>query len=308
MAALLLLGFVAGLSAWAEPDWAPARTWVFVVGVLEWESADLAPFPKKKRRDRQLVNFFAKAGVPDGQMVYLQDSEATLANIEARLADFLPRAGADDLLVVYYCGHGYPASDDPGKVLMASHDASHEMEGWAFEALVDSIEARFRGRRALLLADCCHAGGAVRAVKAKGARVAYACLGSAAANDSSTANWTFTESILAAWRGNAAVDLNEDGAVTLDEARQFARREMRFAEEQETSGWFGEGWRRDFVLAQAKRRSHSRIGAHAEVLAEGEWWKARVTDARGEEFEVFYYGYERSDREWVTEGRIRWRE
>lgn len=296
-------------SARGATDWEPAHTWVFVVGTLEWQHADqLAPFPKDKRRDEQLVRFFENAGVAQDHVVYLKDREATLTKIERELNAFLPRAAPGDLLIVYYCGHGYPSSDDEHKMLMASYDASDDMEGWSYDALVTAIERRFKGKRALVIVDCCHAGGAIRALKETGDHVAYAMLGASSSAQESTANWTFTESILDAFRGSAAVDLNRDGKVTLGEAQQFARREMKFAEDQESSWLIGDGWTGDFVLAHAEPRTDRRIGAHVQVNTEGAWWKARVLAVRDGEFQVFYYGYEQSDEQWVKPAQIKWRD
>ena len=62
--------------------WEPARTWAFIVGVLEWEHEDIySPFPKEQRRDAQLVKLLEERGVPKGQIRYLQDRRATTAAI-----------------------------------------------------------------------------------------------------------------------------------------------------------------------------------------------------------------------------------
>jgi hypothetical protein len=62
-------------------DWNPARTWVAVVGTLEWQNQDMFDsFPKEKRRDAALVRFFQQAGVP-AQIVYLCDRQAHYVQI-----------------------------------------------------------------------------------------------------------------------------------------------------------------------------------------------------------------------------------
>ncbi|HKP92608.1 MAG TPA: hypothetical protein VJS88_01835 [Chthoniobacterales bacterium] len=39
--------------------WQPAKTWVFVVGVLGWKHSDMyGSFPVKNRRDNALIDFF----------------------------------------------------------------------------------------------------------------------------------------------------------------------------------------------------------------------------------------------------------
>ena len=68
-----------------EVDWDPDRTHVFCVGLLQWEREDLwASFPAciVDRRDEQLVQRFCAMGVPDDQITYLQDAQATKAAIQ----------------------------------------------------------------------------------------------------------------------------------------------------------------------------------------------------------------------------------
>ena len=102
-----------GLHAKTKLDWDPEHTWVFAVGLLQWEHSDIyASFPAamKDRRDEQLVEHFRDAGVPDDQITYLQDSEATKDRIKNEFRELLDETDEGDLLVFYFCGHG---SRDP---------------------------------------------------------------------------------------------------------------------------------------------------------------------------------------------------
>src|SRR5690242_15286273 len=62
-------------------SWHPSRTKVFVVGVLKWQDKSYLQFTTKARRDAQLVEFFKAKGVPEENIVYLSDSEATLNKV-----------------------------------------------------------------------------------------------------------------------------------------------------------------------------------------------------------------------------------
>ena len=90
-----------------DPGWQPKKTWVFVVGVLSWKHSDMfGSFPVKNRRDNTLVTFFKQNGVPESQVVYLQDKQATQQRIDSAFTEQLKKLNADDLLIVYYAGHG----------------------------------------------------------------------------------------------------------------------------------------------------------------------------------------------------------
>ncbi len=66
--------------------WSPDRIWLFVVGTLEWKYEEyFSSFPKQNRRDAALVEFFRAQGIPEAQIVYLQDSQATSKNIQQAL-------------------------------------------------------------------------------------------------------------------------------------------------------------------------------------------------------------------------------
>src|ERR1051326_2590693 len=87
--------------------WDPAHTWIFAVGVLHWKHSEMfGSFPEKERRDAELVDFFRQHGVPEKQIVYLQDERATQQKIDNAFSDQLKKIGSDDLLIVYYAGHG----------------------------------------------------------------------------------------------------------------------------------------------------------------------------------------------------------
>jgi hypothetical protein len=286
-------------------SWNPERTWVFVVGTLEWKHAEYYdPFPHENRRDGALVEFFRGQGVPAAQIAYLCDRQATTRRIQQALEAQLQAAGSGDLLVLYYCGHG--TREDDGAAYFASYDAGDRSNpGWEVDSIPATIERCFGGAQALLLADCCYSGCLAEAVARHAARVAYACLTSSLASELSTGNWTFTEALLSGLRGQAFVDADADRSITLAELAGQIVDSMAFAEEQlatfATAGAFDPG----FVVAAARPRLGPRVGARVEVLSEGEWYPAQIVDVRGQRFKVHYYGYEQSDDEWVGGDQMR---
>jgi len=288
-------------------DWHPRQTWVLVVGALQWKHPDqFPPFPQKNRRDEALVHFFAEAGVPREQILYLQDQQTTLANIEHALATHLTKAKPQDLLFLYYCGHGYKL--DSGSTCFASYDAGDTgIDGWDAATIPAAIEQHFTGQRAFLTVDCCCSGGLSEHVAAQAKRLAYACLTSSSANESSTGNWTFTEGLLSGLRGDAYSDADDSQGITLAEVANQIIADMAFAEEQRTSFVTTGAFNPQMVLAPAQRKSDPRIGERVEVYTEDEWYKARIigANAKNGTYKVHYYGWEASDDEWVKPHQMR---
>lgn len=285
--------------------WNPARTWVFVVGILEWQVPEsFSPFPKQNRRDAALVAFFRDQGVPAEQLVYLQDAEATTRQIRRSFEAQLAKAAPDDLLILYFCGHG--ALTEAGTPYFASYDAGTSTPpGWMVDTIPRAIEAHFGGGRALLLADCCYAGSLAAAVARHADRVAYACLGSSLASELSTANWTFTEGLLAGLQGQAFVDGDGNHEITLHELASQVAASLAFAEEQLASFVVQGAFDPRMVVAPARPRPDPRVGQRVEVRDGDAWYRAQVLEAQGERLLVHYFGYEASDDAWVTPDRIR---
>ena len=306
LALLVICGSVLSQSTLAKGrDWQPQRTWVFVVGILQWEHKDLFDsFPQKNRRDAQLVEFFRQQGVPPSQLVFLKDSQATTRRVETSFPVFLSKAGPDDLLIFYYTGHGYK-SEDEQTTYFATYDDSENTVGWPTDAIIRDIEKYFKGSRALLTADTCFSGTLAQQTRQLGRRVSYATLASATSNHTSTENWTFTEMLLAGLRGKSFADLNNDGEVTLAEVAEDIKQDMAFAEDQKSVFITTGNFQPEMELAAAERKVDPLISSRFEVRSEGDWYKAKVIDARAGTYRVHYFGYEDSDDEWVTRREFR---
>jgi hypothetical protein len=306
IALLVICGSFLGQSTFARGrDWQPQRTWVFVIGVLQWQHKDMFDsFPQKNRRDAQLVEFFRQQGVPESQLLFFKDSQATNRRVSSAFPAFLSKAGPDDLLFFYYTGHGYK-SDDEQTTYFASYDAGEDMDGWATDAIVRDIERYFKGSRALLTADTCFSGNLAQQTRQLGRRVSYATLASATSNHTSTENWTFTEMLLAGLRGKSFADINGDGEVTLSELAQDITDDMAFAEDQKAVFVTTGSFQPETELAVAESKNDPLISSRLEVQSEGDWYKARVIDARNGSYRVHFFGYEDSDDEWVTRRQFR---
>lgn len=305
MAALWLLAAVPAQASASGIDWQPARTWVFVVGTLEWKDKEsFSSFPKENRRDRELVRFFRERGVPDEQIIYLQDREATTRRIRQSLLSLLAKTKEGDTLFLYYTGHGYRTDD--GRAYFASYDADDRGNpGWAVDSITLMIERYFKGANAFLAADCCFSGALAQAVRKLRSNISYAVFTSATSDKTSTGNWTFTETLLAGLRGRSYIDTDGNLEITLSELGGEIKSDMSFAEEQTASFLLTGDYEPQTVLSEADARPDERVGARVEVYSEGDWYKARIIDASRGRYRVHYYGYEDSDDEWVKPSQIR---
>jgi len=302
----LLYACAGAESTQSASSWNPQRTWVYFVGLLEWKKKEqFSSFPQKNRRDQILLNVLKQSGVPDNQVVYLKDSEATIAKVRASFPEFLRRTKAGDTVIVYFCGHGYK-SDDNKTTYLATYDVSDKITGWNVDDLTSAIEQNFKGSTAILMADNCYSGALAESVKAlKPSNISYAALTSAHFNSFSTANWTFTESLIYAFRGDPYADLNRDGKVTFAELEDGASQNMLFAEEQIAEFAYKGSFDKRGIVAASKPNSLPRIGENVEAYSVDGYYKGFIRDVNGDNYRIRFYGYEESDDEWVPESKIR---
>lgn len=296
---------VFGQPAIGKRAWDPAKTWVFMVTLVEWENPDqFAPFPAKFREDFNLFDTFKARGVPAKQMVMLSDKQATTARVRSEFAKFVTKPGKDDWIFVYFEGHGY--KDESGqKTLLATYDASDDREGWPVRAIPDTIETGFKGSRAVLMLDNCYSGNMAQAVRAAKRRISYAIFASSLASELSTGNWTFTEALISGFRGANYTDDNGDGNVTFHEMGENAKEDMLFGEEQVATVAFTGSFDPHTIIAIDVPKAKPRVGDRIEAYSANKWWKGYIAESTDGEFRVHYYGWNGDYDEWIEPKNIR---
>lgn len=290
-----------------KTDWNPQKTWLFAVGILEWDNSDVwYGFPEavEGRFDEKLVEFFQAAGIPEEQIIYLQDKEATIKAIQDSLTELLADTGEDDLFILYFAGHG-DWDSDTGEHYFINYDANGEDQDnyWSISSIFDDIEDNFNGSKVLLLADCCYSGGLIDELKRRDSEISYACISSAYTHNTSTGDWTFTESVYKGLLGNPVVDLDGDGVITLYDLARYAELEMAFIEEQKSMFLTTNDFDSQMVFASVSDEIELIEGKRVEVEYSGDWYKAKTLETNDSEVRVLYIDYQ--SEEWVEPERIR---
>ncbi len=324
---LALAGLAAAGAAAAraeEARWEPEKTFALLVGVLEWEDKGLSPFPKEGRKDRELERRLLAAGVPRANVVFLEDAEATREAVLRELGENAGRSGEGTTLIIYYAGHGVQTDGD---VYFANSDIDSsrpKKTGVAVGQIRSTLASGWEGSRLLLLADCCYSGalgGIVRTLDqdrpgGRSKARSLACLTSATASNVTTARWTFTETLEAAYGGQGGVDADRDGAIDFGEVDAYVHDAMRFLEGQLTracsTGVFADSRGADFVLRAVAPGSEVKdipgpwkVGQYVECRSKDEWYRAQVIDGRKDEWRVHYLGWGAEWDEWVPRARLR---
>jgi hypothetical protein len=275
----------------------PTKTHAVIAGVLEWE-AGLQGFPKRNRKDQELRDLLVKRGTPEENIALLLDKEASLANIRDAVATTAKKAGPDSTLIIYYAGHGMPCGSTycfatyelrPGRIMET---------GWLLQDLGDTLAQEFKGKRVILCADCCFSGGLHVVVdRLAEAGIAAANLTSAGPSNTSTNNWTFTQSLIDGLNGESLIDANSDGRITLAELDAEVREAMRHIEGQQ-HGFTSKGIDGVFVLAKssgskpkAEVQPKFPIGSYVKATDKGVERVGRIVGTAGDRFTVQFYDY-----------------
>lgn len=93
----------------------------------------------------------------------LMGRDATLASIKRALFNWLKQALEEDVVTIYFAGHGSPESPDyPNNLFLLSYDAKYDdiattsFPMWDIET---ALKRFIKAKKVVVIADACHAGG-----------------------------------------------------------------------------------------------------------------------------------------------------
>jgi PKD repeat protein len=239
--------------------------WAVVIGVGEYEDSRLdLGLPED---DAQAVYDFLVnnqgGGFPKDHVRLLVNEEATRKGIEQAWGWLLQQAGKEDLVLVYFSGHGghehdyngdEPEGDTEDEYLLPYDTDPSDLFSTAVrdDAVGDWVSS-LRSEHVILIFDSCHSGGAAKTVKAyenpgsragpgntvftdlmgvDGVLIMTACQATELAQqDDNLGYGVFTYFLLTGLGGleNAgapAADTDQDGRVTVEELKSYLQREV----------------------------------------------------------------------------------
>ncbi len=138
------------------------RCWAVLVGVAEYEHAGKGNLTNLLYADDDAEAFAAtlkNQKWKSSHIKLLTNKQATKRNIEVALESWLTKANPEDLIVLYWSGHGFPDPENAEKVYFACYDTdvSIPATGYRMDRVRSALEER-KARNVILLADTCHAG------------------------------------------------------------------------------------------------------------------------------------------------------
>lgn len=277
----------------------PAQTWVFAVGVLEWKNSSMfASFEKKDRLDQKIVDFFTAQGIPAAQVKFYKDQAAVTQTLNTDLTDFASKGGADDVFIFYYAGHGYKNAKK--EVCLASYDAGNTIE-WGVNGIVNTINQKFKGKLVFLLGDCCNSGGLSDAAK-KLKSNRFIGINSVYPADKSTGNWTYSNVLLSALKGESYVDVDNNRQITCGDVVTYLDAEMGMVEKQKAWYYVPDALK-NTPIASCPAKSSANIGVKVWVNYDGVPYLGFIVGEKTEQYQVRFYSYTNHEVEWIDKKR-----
>jgi caspase domain-containing protein len=191
----------------------------------------------------------AAGGFSRENMLLLLNENATLSRIRDALTSFVARASENDLLLIFFAGHGAPDPFAPQNLYVIAHDTNVEampQTALAMTELRRNIDQNVKSKRMILFLDACHSAG----LSTEGTRnlannlanlyletwlykeQGRAIITSSDVNEASreSQKWgkghgVFTYYLLEGLRGRA--DANEDRFVSVGELFRYVRQKVR---------------------------------------------------------------------------------
>lgn len=183
-----------------------------IIGNAIYEDPTLARLNAPEADVRALAGLLGDADVGqfDSVRTLIDETESTTRRA---IATFFARAGPDDLLLLYFSGHG--VLDDQGRLYLAARDTQHDLpQGSAVPAafITDGMDSS-RSRRQVLILDCCHSGAFARGARsASGAKAVTAATFEGVGYG--RAVLTATDATQYAWEGDAVIGAAENSVFT----------------------------------------------------------------------------------------------
>jgi tetratricopeptide (TPR) repeat protein/uncharacterized caspase-like protein len=140
------------------------KLWAVVIGVSNYKN--LGPKDQLEFAHRDAAEFadFLRSpnggGFPSNQLTLLTNQAATLSAMRSALGTMLPRsAEPDDMVIIFFAGHGVVEGERDGYLL--AHDSDPQnLYATALQVseLNRIVNERLKARTVILITDACHAG------------------------------------------------------------------------------------------------------------------------------------------------------
>jgi uncharacterized caspase-like protein len=143
-----------------------AVKWAIVIGISSYQDTRIPPLRYASNDAKAFYDWLVS---PDGgkyspsHVLLLLDQEATGVKIKEALFNWLRNSLEEDMVTIYFAGHGSPESPDSFKNLfLLPYDVKYDSiasTGFPMWDIETALKRFIKARKVVVIADACHAGG-----------------------------------------------------------------------------------------------------------------------------------------------------
>ncbi len=232
------------------------QRWAVVVGISQYKHANKG-ISALRYADADAKAFYDFLKTPQGgafpesNMKLLLNKNATLANLNEAVNVFLAQAIEEDIVIIYFAGHGSPDPTNSKNLFLLTYDTDPTKmasTGYLMEDLKKAMERYIKARNILIFADACHSAGVTGTYATRGRSeemiINRYLLNLAQSENSSliftaaeaseksqeSSKWggghgVFTWALLEGMKGGA--DHNDDGIITIGELIDYTQEKVK---------------------------------------------------------------------------------
>ncbi len=139
----------------------PKNYWALVIGIADYlyPESGLNNLKYASNDADAIEKMLLTQGWSKERINKVTNKDATRKNLEALINGWLRKVSTEDMLLIYWAGHGYPDLADQRRVYFACYDTDMKKPwtGYRMDKVVNTI--REHGiRNVVFIADTCHAG------------------------------------------------------------------------------------------------------------------------------------------------------
>lgn len=143
-----------------------AERWAVIIGISSYQDTRIPSLRYASKDARALYDWLISSdgGKYSPSRVRLMiDQEATGMKMKEVLFDWLKQAIEEDMVTIYFAGHGSPESpDSPENLFLLPYDVKYDSissTGFPMWDIETALKRFIKARKVVVIADACHAGG-----------------------------------------------------------------------------------------------------------------------------------------------------
>ena len=142
-----------------------AQRWAVIVGVGDYKSDQITDLRYASKDAQAMYDFLrspAAGPFEEDHILLLKDDKATGQALREAMFVFLQKANYNDLVVIYFAGHGAPDPTRPDNLYLLPYDADTKQlaaTGFPMWDVKTALRRQIKAERVIVIADACHSGG-----------------------------------------------------------------------------------------------------------------------------------------------------